>query len=132
MQIPSGSSLTLSGDGSWRLLFKRCVSAWASRPNGTALRRPSEGPPRRCWVCSPSGLVREEPSDLLRRFGVGAKGAVGPGGTDFLRVVCTDGHGKSPTSLHGTADRGGLLRSLMAKVQLRTPLFACTPRQLGA
>jgi hypothetical protein len=53
MQIPSGSSLTSSGDGSWRLLFKRCVSAWASRPSGTGLRRRSEGPPRRCWACSP-------------------------------------------------------------------------------
>jgi hypothetical protein len=52
MQIPSGSSLTLSGDGSWRLLFKRCVSAWASRPSGSGLRRRSEGPPRRCWACS--------------------------------------------------------------------------------
>jgi hypothetical protein len=39
-------------DGRCRLLFKRCVGAWALRPSGTGLRRRSEGPPLR-WACSP-------------------------------------------------------------------------------
>ncbi|CAA9398232.1 MAG: hypothetical protein AVDCRST_MAG22-1225, partial [uncultured Rubrobacteraceae bacterium] len=58
------------------------------------------------------GLVPQGPSDFRRRFGVGAKGAVGPRGADFLRVARTDRHGKSPAGLRGTPNRGGLLRSL--------------------
>jgi hypothetical protein len=38
---------------------------------------------------------------------------------DFLRVVRTDRHVKSPAGLHGGPNRGGLLRSLMAKVERR-------------
>jgi hypothetical protein len=61
-----------------------------------------------------SGVVREEPSDLLRRPGVGTKGAVGPTRGDFLRVGAGNRDGKSPAQVHGKADPCGLLCSLMA------------------
>jgi hypothetical protein len=51
-----------------------------------------------------------------RRFGVGAKGAVGARG-DFSRVACGCRGGKSPAGVNGTLDRRTLLCGLMAKVE---------------
>ena len=54
--------------------------------------------------------------DLRRRFGAGAQRVVGSR-SDFLRVAFGDRHGKSPTGICGTPNRGGLLRGVMAKVE---------------
>jgi hypothetical protein len=67
---------------------------------------------------APGGLVPQEGSHLRRCACVGAKGAVGPRGADFLRVAFGERHDKSSTRLHGAANRCGLLCSLMAKVEL--------------
>jgi hypothetical protein len=67
---------------------------------------------------SAGGLVPLDLSDFRRRFGVGAKGAVGAGG-DFSRVAWGCRGGKSPAGVDGTLDRRTLLRGLMAKVELR-------------
>jgi hypothetical protein len=60
-------------------------------------------------------VVRQEASDLLRCLGTGAQ-AVVDARSDFLRVASAGRHGKSPKGICGTANRCGLLRSLMAKV----------------
>src|SRR5215212_8751062 len=93
---------------------ENCSGAIRALFAGYAPRTPANG--AEPGNCSPGGMVREAVPDLLRCSGAGEKGVVVA--RDFLRVACTDRHGKSPTSLHGTADRCGLLRSLMAKVQL--------------
>ena len=49
-------------------------------------------------------------STAVRRFGVGAKGAVGR--SDFLRLARRDRHDKSPTGICGTTNRCGLLRGV--------------------
>jgi hypothetical protein len=56
-------------------------------------------------------------SDLRRRARVGAQRAVGPG-ADFIRVARVQRHDKSPAGLRGTPNGGGLLCTLMAKVEL--------------
>jgi hypothetical protein len=61
---------------------------------------------------SAGGLVPQETSHLRRCARYGAKGAVGPGGADFLRVARTDRHDKSPAGLHGTPNRRDLLRGV--------------------
>jgi hypothetical protein len=66
-----------------------------------------------------NGLVRQEPSDLLRRSGCGTQTVVDRR-AKFLRVGAGDRPGKSPAGVHGKANRCGLLRSVMAKVQLKT------------
>jgi hypothetical protein len=63
-------------------------------------------------LSAPGGLVPKEASYIRRCARFGAQGAVGPGGADFLRVARTDRHDKSPAGLHGTPNRGGLLRGL--------------------
>jgi hypothetical protein len=68
-------------------------------------------------LATSGGLVPQEASHLLRRFGVDAKGAVGR--CDFLRVARTERHDKGSKGIRGTTNRGGLLCSLMAKVDLR-------------
>ena len=55
--------------------------------------------------------------EVRRHLGFETQRPVDPG-ADLLRVAGADQHGKSPMGLHGTADRRGLLRSLMAKVEL--------------
>jgi hypothetical protein len=39
-------------------------------------------------------------------------------GADFLQVAFSNRHAKSSAGLYGTTNRGGLLCSLMAKVEL--------------
>jgi hypothetical protein len=63
-----------------------------------------------------NGLAQQEPSDLLRCFGAGTQGIMEA--NDFLRVALSNRDGKSPEGLRRTANRGALLCSLMAKVQL--------------
>ena len=63
-------------------------------------------------------MVGEDPSDLLRRSCAGEKGAVGVGRGDFLRVAPRRRDGKSPAGVDGKANRCGVLRGVMAKVQL--------------
>src|ERR687898_2080484 len=58
-----------------------------------------------------SSLVRQGSPDILRRSGVGEKAVVGAGG-DFLQVIAGKRHCKSPTRVHGTANRCDLLRSV--------------------
>jgi hypothetical protein len=65
-----------------------------------------------------NGLVRQEASNFLRRFGAGEKGVVGTRRGDFLRVGAGGRHGKSPAGVHRTANRRALLCCLTAKVQL--------------
>src|SRR4029450_13449415 len=50
------------------------------------------------------GMVRKEGSNILRRSGGGAQGAVGVGRADFLRVVQRGRDGKSPAGVHGKAN----------------------------
>src|SRR5215218_9493176 len=64
----------------------------------------------------PGGVVRQAVPDLLRCSGAGEKGVVVAG--DFLRVAIAGRHGKSPTGVVRAANRGGLLCSVMAKVEL--------------
>jgi hypothetical protein len=84
---------------------------------GCALRASAEG--ANATGRAASGVVREGASDLLRRPGVGTKGAVGATRGDFLRVGAANRDGKSPAQVSGKADRCGLLCSIMAKVQPR-------------
>jgi hypothetical protein len=71
------------------------------------------------WYIPAGGLVRQEASDLRRRFGAGAQRVVGSG--DFLWVLRGHRDGKSPAGVHGTLNRCGLLRGVMAKVELQAP-----------
>jgi hypothetical protein len=59
------------------------------------------------------------PPDLRGGVGAGRQGAVGAG--DFLQVAPGSGHGKSPAGVGGMPYRDALLRSIMAKVELREP-----------
>ena len=63
-------------------------------------------------ISAPGGLAPQGSSHLRRCARVGAQRVVGSGRADFLRVARGDRHGKSPTGLHGTANRGGLLRGV--------------------
>jgi hypothetical protein len=58
-----------------------------------------------------SSLVGQGSPDILRRTGVGEKAVVGAGG-DFLQVIAGKRPCKSPTRVHGSANRCDLLRSV--------------------
>src|SRR3954452_9294853 len=66
---------------------------------------------------SPGGLVPQSLPDLRGRVGAGTQGSVGAG--DFLQVASGSGHGKSPAGVGRMPYRDALLRSVMAKVELR-------------
>src|SRR4051795_5711465 len=93
-----------------------CPSAFGAVLVGHAVCSPAKGTDLERRAAG--GLVREGPSDLLRRFSAGTQAGVGAGGY-FLRVARGYRDGKSAAGSNGTADRRGLLRGLMAKVQLR-------------
>src|SRR5215208_4875888 len=93
---------------------ENCSGAVGALLAGYAPRTPANGaqPGNR----SPGGMVRQVVPDLLRCSGAGEKGVVVAG--DFLRVAIAGRHGKSPTGVVRAANRGGLLCSVMAKVEL--------------
>src|SRR5829696_5743036 len=76
---------------------------------GYALRPPAEG--SHAGGRTASSVVQQGTSDLLRCPGVGAQGAVDPGGA-FLRVAPRNRHGKSPTRVRRAANRRCLLRGV--------------------
>ncbi len=63
------------------------------------------------------GMAPQSSSELFRGVGAGTPRIVGA--RDFSRVVLESGHGRSPSSIGGPPNRGGLLCSVMAKVELR-------------
>ncbi len=78
---------------------------------------------------SPDSLVPKSPPDLRARVGAGAQGAMGAG--DFLRVGLGSRHGKSPAGVGGAPYGDALLRSVMAKVELRSHRFPSAYRCLS-
>src|SRR5215212_10040231 len=85
-----------------------CPSAFGAVLVGHAVCSPAKGTDLE--RCAAGGLVREGPSDLLRRFSTGTQGIVGT--LDFLQVAPGGRHGKSFTGIGGTPNRRSLLRGL--------------------
>lgn len=82
---------------------------------GHALRPPTNGASRLAHH-PPSGLVRQISSDVHRCVGAGTQGSVDL--HYFWRVALGPRDSKSSANVHGTLNGRGLLRGVMAKVQL--------------
>ena len=76
------------------------------------------------------GTTRLSP-DVRRRFGRWCVKSCGPAGADFLRVALAQTDTvKVPRAYRGTPNRCALLRSLMAKVELRGRAFISAPKSV--
>ncbi len=108
-----------SGNGrSWRSGGRRPRFFWACSRSSRSSRI-NEWRKRRVLVSAKKQPgATSPPPDLRGCVGAGAQGVVGAGG-DFLRVAPGGGDGKSPAGVREASNRDALLRSLMAKVELR-------------